>query len=246
MNIYPAIDLHAGECVRLYQGRYDQVTVYEKDPLAVAHSFAAQGAKVLHVVDLDGAKQGKPVHAELIMAIAKETNLQLQTGGGLRTKEQIEMLLKGGVKRVILGSIALTQASVVKTWIQEFGGDAIVLALDIRMNEAQLPYVAVHGWQKESAMTLWQCLDDYQAAGLQHVLCTDIQCDGTLMGPNFSLYRECLKRYPHIQFQASGGISSLADLRQLSELAVDSVIVGKALYENKFSLREALAEVKSC
>lgn len=246
MNIYPAIDLKSGACVRLYQGCYDKVTVYQKDPVLLAQSFAEQGARILHVVDLDGAKQGSSINLDLIEKITKESGLQIQTGGGIRTEEQIRDLLNKNIARVVLGSVAVLQPNVVKNWLQEFGGEKIVLALDIRMDENNFPKLALHGWQTESEKNLWDLLDEYQDTPLKHVLCTDIHQDGTLQGPNLKLYQDCVKRYSQLHFQASGGIGHLKDLRELSAVPVAGVIVGKALYENKFTLPEALNEVTVC
>ena len=246
MKIYPAIDLKSGECVRLHQGSFNQVTYYSKDPISMANSFAQQGAKFLHVVDLDGAKEGMPVNFEVVVKIAQETNLKIQTGGGIRTKEEINQFISKGIDRIVLGSIAILQPQLVKEWLDEFGTEKIVLALDIRMNENAEPTVAMQGWQTNSEISLWQLLDDYQDSPLQHILCTDIHRDGTLQGPNINLYKTCCARYPLYEFQASGGISSLNDLRELSQIPVAATIIGKALYEKQFSLHEALDEIKSC
>ena len=243
MNIIPAIDIKSGECVRLYQGCYDKITTYSNNPVAVAKSFAEQGAQLLHVVDLDGAKQGNSVNLALIKQMAQETGLNIQTGGGIRTKQQVAELLEVGFARVVLGSIAVTSPEEVSTWVQEFGYERITLALDIRMND-NLPQLAIHGWQTASLLSLWELLDKYPT--IKHVLCTDIQFDGTLQGPNINLYKEAVKKYPSIHFQASGGIGSLKDLDLLSSIPVASVIIGKALYENKFSLRDAFNEVSVC
>ncbi len=243
MNIYPAIDLKSGKCVRLYQGSYEQVTLYANDPVDVAKTFAKQGATVLHVVDLDGAKQGKSENLDLIEKISRESGLWVQTGGGIRTRQNVYDILNKGIARVVLGSIAISQPQEVRKWIHELGSDRIVLALDIRMDANNEPKLALHGWQKPSEKSLWQILDEYQESGLQHVLCTDILCDGTLQGPNINLYKECMWRYPNLHLQASGGVSSLNDLRELALIPVSGVIIGKALYENKFTLSAAFNEV---
>lgn len=246
MNIYPAIDLMSGECVRLYQGRYDQVTVYENNPIRLAIAFAKQGASILHIVDLDGAKQGKSVNLDLIIKIKEITGLAVQMGGGIRSRKQVSEILNQRIDRVILGSIAISNPGIVKEWIEEFGYERFVLALDIRMDESNAPKLVLHGWETRSEKNLWELLDEYLSSSLRHVLCTDVSRDGTLRGPNINLYTECISRYPSIAFQASGGVSALTDLRALSSIPVTSVIVGKALYENKFSLGDALNEVLSC
>jgi phosphoribosylformimino-5-aminoimidazole carboxamide ribotide isomerase len=241
MKIYPAIDLKSGECVRLYKGCFDQVTTYQKDPLATAQSFAQQGAEFLHIVDLDGAKNGSAQHTEIILTIAQSTKLCIQTGGGIRTTQQINTLLQGGIARVILGSIAIENPQQVSQWLQEFGGEKIVLALDIRMNDHQQPQLASHGWLVNNSIHLWQLLENYQDCGLKHILCTDIDRDGTLQGPNLALYQESIQRYPAFNFQASGGISNLEDLAALAKIPVSGAVIGKALYEKKFTLQEAIA-----
>ncbi|HEV2614243.1 MAG TPA: 1-(5-phosphoribosyl)-5-[(5-phosphoribosylamino)methylideneamino]imidazole-4-carboxamide isomerase [Gammaproteobacteria bacterium] len=235
MNIYPAIDLLNGQCVRLYKGSYDHVTVYESDPLKMAQLFAQQGAKNLHIVDLDGAKAGQAVNLEIILAIKKNTDLIIQTGGGIRTYEQAKNILNKNIDRIIVGSVAVSNPSEIKNWIREFGPEKIVLALDVR-NEK----LAVHGWEADSEKSLWELLDEYQDSGLKHVLCTDINLDGTLSGPNVNLYKSCVNNYPDILFQASGGMSNLNDLSALAKIPVSGIIIGKALYENKFTLSEAL------
>ncbi len=240
MNIYPAIDLLSGKCVRLYQGCYNQVSIYDNDPVNVAQTFVTQGASSLHIVDLDGAKEGNQVNLDTIIKIQHATGLNIQVGGGIRSKKQVSDMFELGIHRVILGSIAIAQPYDVMEWMQEFGADRFVLALDIRINKTNDPIVALHGWEKESDTTLWKVLDEYQQSSLRHVLCTDISRDGTLNGPNIDLYTECVKRYPNIAFQASGGVSTLKDLTMLSSISVAGVIVGKALYENKFSLTDAL------
>jgi len=246
MNIYPAIDLLLGKCVRLYQGNFDQVTVYENDPISIAKSFAEQGASVLHIVDLDGAKQGTPANFDLIIKIKQATGLIIQVGGGVRSKLQVIEMLRKGIDRIILGSVAILQPNIVKEWICEFGYERFVLAFDVRVCKNNGPKLATHGWKTDSETNLWELMDKYSASSLRHVLCTDISRDGTLQGPNVSLYRECVKRYPSIAFQASGGVGNLKDLRALSTIPVAGVIVGKSFYENKFSLRDALNEVASC
>ncbi len=246
MNIYPAIDLKSGKCVRLYQGSYNHVTQYDENPITQATSFAAQGAKTLHVVDLDGAKEGAPVNLDLIVKIKAAAGANIQSGGGIRTKKQANTILTAGIDRIIVGSIAISKPDEIKGWIAEFGPEKIVLALDIRLDELNVPKLALHGWLTPSEKSLWDLIEEYQNSGLKHVLCTDIGKDGTLSGPNFSLYQECVQRYPDILFQASGGISQLQDLQELSKIPVSGAIIGKALYENKFTLLQAISEVNKC
>ena len=239
MIIYPAIDLRQGHCVRLSQGRFDQATTYAEDPLTVAREFAAAGAAWLHVVDLDGAKDGNAAQTELIGRLAAHSGVKVQTGGGIRSEDQINAYLDSGIARVVIGSLALTNPGLVSTWLDRFGRDRIVLALDVKPDDDSWR-VATHGWQKISGRTLFEVIDEYGAAYLRHLLCTDVARDGLLAGPNVALYREIHARYPKLAVQASGGVASLADLMALKETGVAGAVVGKALYEGKFTLAEAL------
>jgi phosphoribosylformimino-5-aminoimidazole carboxamide ribotide isomerase len=240
MIVYPAIDLRHGKCVRLSQGRFDWTTTYSDDPLAVARDFAAAGADWLHVVDLDGAKDGNAAQTELIRRIAAESGLKVQTGGGIRSEDQIHACLDGGIARVVIGSLALTNPSLVATWLDRFGRDRVVLALDVKPDNRGW-HVTTHGWQKDSGKTLFEVIDEYGAAYLRHLLCTDVARDGLLTGPNIALYREIHALYPKLAVQASGGVSSLDDLRALKAAGAAGAVVGKALYERRLTLAEALA-----
>jgi phosphoribosylformimino-5-aminoimidazole carboxamide ribotide isomerase len=240
MIVYPAIDLRHGMCVRLTQGRFDQATIYAEDPLTVAREFAAAGAAWLHVVDLDGAKDGNAAQTDLIKRIATESGLKVQTGGGIRSEHQINAYLGGGIARVVIGSLALTNPGLVATWLDRFGRDRIVLALDVKPADDRW-HVTTHGWQKDSGKTLFEVIDEYGAAYLRHLLCTDVARDGLLAGPNVALYREIHTRYPRLAVQASGGVAGIADLAALREAGAAGAVVGKALYEGRLTLAEALA-----
>ncbi len=246
MKIIPAIDLQNGQCVRLFQGDFTQLQQYALDPLQAAYSFYAQGARELHIVDLDGAKNARLSQVELMTKIAKEVPLNIQAGGGIRTKKQIEYLLSQGIAKVVIGSMAVTQSTQVKEWLQIFGADKIILALDVKLNEENVPLLMTNGWQEKTTLTLWELLELYADSDLQQVLCTDITKDGTLNSPNFELYKICQQRFPKVRWQASGGVANLEDLSLLQALQLDSVIVGKAFYENRFSLPQALARVSVC
>ncbi len=239
MQILPAIDIKEGKCVRLYQGAFDKVTEYSHSPLAVANAYIAEGATQLHIVDLDGAKRGCCAQME-IMAQLGQLPITIQVGGGIRTTSQIESLLSTGVSRVVIGSMAITQPQTVKAWLQKFGAEKIILAMDLRLNTLGEPWLVTQGWQQAAQCNLWELLEFYTKYGLQTILCTDISRDGTLLGPNFSLYAACQQRFPELCVQASGGISSIADLQYLKRLNLSGAIVGKALYEKRFSLTEAL------
>ena len=241
MIIYPAIDLRGGRVVRLTEGRFDQEKSYGDNPLAVARGFAADGAQWLHVVDLDGAKDPAKRQTTLVARLARESALRVQTGGGIRNAAQVEALLAAGAERVIVGSLAVTKPKLVASWLEKFGSEKLVLALDARADASGAFRLATAGWQETSELTVADLIVRYLPHGLRHVLCTDISRDGKLTGPNAALYTELRTRFPALQIQASGGVSSLDDLRELKASHLAGAIVGRALYENKFSLPEALA-----
>lgn len=241
MIIYPAIDIHQGQCVRLYQGDYNQKTIYSNDPFLMAKKLVSDGAHWLHLIDLDGAKNPKKNQMELIMDLINKNHVQIQTGGGIRTKSHIKKLIKQGAARVIIGSLAVTHKNEVTQWFNYFGPERLVLALDIIFKDPANPMIAINGWQKISELTLYDVLDYYKSLGLIHVLCTNIALDGTLYGPDVALYKELLEKYPSLKLQASGGIQSLSDVTTLREMQVSGAIIGRALYEKKFTLQEALA-----
>ena len=241
MIIYPAIDLRGGRVVRLSEGNFDAETVYGTDPLAVARDFAAAGATWLHVVDLDGAKDPAKRQTALVQTLAHDSGLKVQTGGGIRDASQVEALLAAGASRVIVGSLSVREPAMVREWFIRFGPEKLVLALDIRLDAAGVPLVALAGWQASSGQTLDVVLEGFLLSGLIHVLCTDIGRDGLLQGPNFALYAALRKKFPELRVQASGGVASLDDLRRLRAEGSAGAITGRALYEKKFTLKEALA-----
>jgi phosphoribosylformimino-5-aminoimidazole carboxamide ribotide isomerase len=241
MIIYPAIDLRGGRVVRLTEGKFDQEKTYGDDPLAVAKDFAASGATWLHVVDLDGAKDPAKRQTSLVEQIARGSGLRMQTGGGIREESQIAALLAAGAQRVIVGSLAAKQPELVRGWLKKFGAEKIILSPDVRLDADGTPRVAAAGWQESTGVALDDFLNGFLAAGLVHILCTDISRDGKLTGPNSALYRQLSQKFPTLQIQASGGVSSLDDLRVLKTTGSAGAIVGRALYEKKFTLKEALA-----
>jgi len=241
MIIFPAIDLRGGRVVRLTEGKFDQEKTYGDNPLAVAREFAAAGATWLHVVDLDGAKDPLQRQTALVEKIARGSGLRVQTGGGIRDETQIEALLAAGVQRVIVGSLAAREPARVRGWFARFGAERLILAPDVRLDADGTPRVAAAGWQESTGLALDEFLRGYLPAGLIHILCTDISRDGKLTGPNSALYAQLVKRFPTLQIQASGGVSSLEDLRVLQTTGSAGAIVGRALYEKKFTLQEALA-----
>lgn len=239
--IYPAIDLIDGKCVRLYKGDFKQRTDYDVSPIDVVKSYAASGAEWVHIVDLDGAKREKTQQADLIIEIAKQSNLKVQTGGGLRELSQIQRLLNGGIARVVIGSLAISNPAMVKYWISELGADKFTLALDVQIDDIGVPRPALRGWQDASEKTLWQVIDDYTGTGIKSVLVTDISKDGVLEGSNVDLYKDIMKQYPNIDLITSGGVGTIKDVQALKDIKPEGVIIGKALYENKFTLAEAIA-----
>ena len=239
--IIPALDLIDGTVVRLHQGDYDQKRNYGSDPLLRLQEYQRQGAKLLHLVDLTGAKDPKARQITLIQTLIKGVQVPVQIGGGIRTQDDVEALLAAGAARVVIGSTAIKQPEIVKQWFSKYGSEALVLALDVRITADGNKYVAIHGWQEDSNQTLEQVIDDYLPHGLKHVLCTDISKDGTLSGSNVRLYREISQKYPQIAFQASGGIGQLDDVKALKDSGVAGVIVGRALLEGKFNVQEAIS-----
>lgn len=238
MNVIPAIDLKDGRCVRLMQGDFDQETRYSSEPLDVARRYRSLGFDRLHLVDLDGALSGEQKHAGIVASIVSGTDLTVQLGGGIRRRDSIALWLEAGVSRCVVGSIAITQPETVLGWLQEFGPDRIVLALDVRTDDGGSPILATHGWTRSAGVTLWQCLESYLDHGVSHVLCTDIGRDGTCDGPNGLLYREILQRCPDLDLQASGGVRHIDDLQALRELGCAAAITGRALLEGRITDEE--------
>jgi len=239
MVIYPAIDLRDGKCVRLYKGDFATTKVYNENPAEMLAEFANAGSEWVHMVDLDGAKAGKFVQADLIRKLISESKLNIEVGGGIRNTSDLELLFNAGVKRAVVGSVCVSNPDLVNQWLNDFGADRIVLALDCSLDANGVPKVRTHGWQEESTLSVYDVLNNYSSA--RYVLCTDVGVDGTLAGPSIALYRQIQNRYPDLQLIASGGVGKLADITELNELNVHGVVVGKALYENQFSLRDALA-----
>ncbi|MBX2962749.1 MAG: 1-(5-phosphoribosyl)-5-[(5-phosphoribosylamino)methylideneamino]imidazole-4-carboxamide isomerase [Cyclobacteriaceae bacterium] len=233
MKIIPAIDIIDGQCVRLSQGDYAQMKVYETDPVSVARSFEAAGLENLHLVDLDGAKQGKVTNWKVVEAICKNTSLKVDFGGGIKTKSEIRQLLELGVKQVNLGSVAVKEPEKVSIWVDEFGADKIILSADVREER-----IAISGWTETSSLSIHDFISNYQKIGITYVTCTDISKDGMLAGPNVELYAKLLTQFPALKLIASGGVSSLNDLMQLKASGLYGAIMGKAIYEGRVSLTE--------
>lgn len=238
MELIPAIDLKDGRCVRLFQGDFAAETQYSTQPMEVLDRYVAFGASRIHVVDLDGARDGTQGNHGLIAEFAAKRVAQLQVGGGLRNLERVQALLALGVRRAVIGSVAVSQPDEVIQWGRQLGTDKLVLAFDVRLDEQNVPRVTTHGWQRTSTLSLWELLERYVDAGFKHVLCTDIARDGALTGPNCELYAEAVRRFAGVQWQASGGVASAHDLYALRDCGVAAVISGKALLENKISAEE--------
>ncbi|HET6396536.1 MAG TPA: 1-(5-phosphoribosyl)-5-[(5-phosphoribosylamino)methylideneamino]imidazole-4-carboxamide isomerase [Pseudoxanthomonas sp.] len=238
-TVYPAIDVRDGRVVRLAQGDYARETRYGDDPLALAQAYAGQGARWLHLVDLDAARRGGYTLAPLLREAAA-AGLSVQTGGGVRAREDVQRILEAGAARVVVGSLSVRQPEEVSRWIAEFGPERIVVALDARQDAAGAWRLPVHGWTEDSGATLDELAARYAAAGLRHVLCTDIARDGMLSGPNFDLYAHLGRIAPELQVQASGGVSRLDDVRRAAASGCAGIVLGRALLEGRFSVAEAL------
>lgn len=236
MILLPAIDLIDGQCVRLYQGDFNQVTTYASDPVEVARRWQEAGASWLHVVDLDGAKAGRPVNIDLIARFCRETALNVEVGGGIRTPEQIADLLASGAQRVILGTAALTNRELLIQALQRWG-ERIVVGLDARDG-----LVAIRGWRETSGVKVSELALELSAEGVRRFIYTDIARDGAMQGPNLAALRTMLAtlRGSGAALIASGGVSSLADLSRLAELEIEGAIIGRALYDGAIDLAEAI------
>ncbi|UPG91613.1 1-(5-phosphoribosyl)-5-[(5-phosphoribosylamino)methylideneamino]imidazole-4-carboxamide isomerase [Luteibacter aegosomaticola] len=236
----PAIDLREGKVVRLFKGDYEQQTTFAFEPVELAKRYAADGASWLHVVDLDGARSGRFENLPTLSAIAASAGLSVQAGGGVRDEDGVRRLLDAGVARVVVGSIAMREPESVAAWIGRYGAERIVLALDTRFRDGQWRLPSA-GWTADEARTLDDLLPFYESAGARHLLCTDIDRDGTMTGPNTALYRHVASVAPKLDVQASGGVRSLADVAGLALQGVAGVILGRALLQGEFTVAEALA-----
>lgn len=242
MIIYPAIDLLDGCCVRLTQGRFDEPTRYSAYPADALRQFEDEGAEWAHIVDLDGIRDGSPRQHDLILELVDRTELKLQVAGGIRDAAQIDFLIGQGVDRVVVGSLAATDPAAVEALFDHFGPERIVLALDVMVLD-KIPMVAAPAWRAPSAHSLWTAAAHFPRA--RHLLVTDIGRHGTMGGPNLDLVAELARRFPAAAIQASGGISSLGDVRALADAGAAGAIVGKALWEREFPLAQAMDLARS-
>ena len=236
MEIIPSIDLKEGRCVRLYQGDYEKETVYSHDPLQVALAWEAQGAPRLHVVDLDGAFDGKSFNLGVISAIAATLIIPVQVGGGVRDVETAQVLVNAGVDRVVIGTAAVTEPELVQSLCEQYGPDRVVVAVDARNGQ-----VAIKGWTESTTVSVFSLVNEMSAIGVRRILYTDISRDGTLTEPNFAA-NASLVRETGLKVLASGGIASLDHVRRLAQTGVEGAILGRALYTRDIHLPDAIAE----
>jgi len=239
MDLLPAIDLRHGRAVRLQQGDAARETVYADDPLTVLAQYRELGAQYLHVVDLDGARDGSQANREVVARLLRaQAGLGIQLGGGVRSNTTAAGWLAAGVRRVVVGSVAVTRPEEVLRWIAESDPDRFVLAFDVRLDAGGTPRLTTHGWEAQSETSLWDLAGLCAERGARHILCTDVARDGALSGPNVTLYADAVRRFPSIQWQASGGVSRGADLHALADTGVAAVISGRALLESRIPAKE--------
>ncbi len=237
MKLFPAIDLYGGSAVRLFKGDYAQMTVYNPDPVAVARDFAAAGAEYIHIVDLEGAKNGDTPNLDTVLSIQRATGLFCEVGGGIRSMEVVDRYLSSGINRVILGTAAVNDTDFLCAAVKKYG-DQIAVGADVKD-----VYIAVKGWTETSSLSLSDFCQRMQDIGVKTIICTDISRDGAMRGTNRALYRELSQRYS-MDFIASGGVSTLEDVKALSEMQLYGAIIGKAYYTGAIDLKEALEVAK--
>ena len=233
MEIIPAIDIIDGKCVRLTQGDYSQKKEYSADPLAMARQFEEAGIRRLHLVDLDGARQKKIVNHKVLEQIATHTRLHIDFGGGVQSDEDLHLAFESGAKQVTGGSIAVKNPALFESWLAKYGSEKIILGADAKDRK-----IAVSGWQESTGTDLLNFLHTYRQKSVKYTICTDVAKDGLLQGPSLDLYREILQEIPDLCLIASGGVSNIGDIEQLKETNVYGVIIGKAIYEGRITLKE--------
>ena len=233
VEIIPAIDIIEGRCVRLSQGDYDQRKVYDASPIDMAKRYADCGVKRIHVVDLDGAKSSSPKNLKTLERMAVGAAVEIEWGGGLKSEEALRAIFDYGATYAIVGSVAAQRRELFAEWLQMFGGERMILGADVRNGK-----VSVNGWLEDLALSIEELIDGFLPCGLNQVICTDINKDGMLKGPSFELYTDLQSRYEQVDFTVSGGIASMVDIERAEELHLRRVIVGKAIYENRITLKE--------
>ncbi|MDY0153679.1 MAG: 1-(5-phosphoribosyl)-5-[(5-phosphoribosylamino)methylideneamino]imidazole-4-carboxamide isomerase [Prevotella sp.] len=232
IELIPAIDIINGQCVRLTKGDYNQKKVYNDNPVEVAKHFEELGFKRLHVVDLDGAKSKHIVNDGVLKEITKATNLVVDFGGGIKTKDDIEKAFEAGASMVTVGSVAVTNRQLFLDWIEIYGAERLILGADVRNGK-----ISINGWKEDSSEELLPFLKHYVDKGVKNVLCTEISKDGTLQGPAIDLYKDIMKAYPDMHLIASGGVSSNDDITELNKAGIPAVVFGKAFYEGKIDIK---------
>ncbi len=231
ISIIPAIDIIDGKCVRLSQGDYNQMKIYNENPLEIAKMFEDIGIQRLHIVDLDGAKAKHVVNAKILERIASNTNLKIDFGGGIKSDADLRLVFDSGAFQATIGTIAITQKELFLQWLNKYGNEKIILGADIKNNK-----IAVSGWMNISEINLFDFLTDYINNGIKYVLCTDISKDGMLQGASINLYKELLDHFPELKIIASGGITGIEEIQELNNYGIYGVIIGKAIYEGNISL----------
>ncbi|AKQ45571.1 1-(5-phosphoribosyl)-5-[(5-phosphoribosylamino)methylideneamino] imidazole-4-carboxamide isomerase [Rufibacter radiotolerans] len=238
MEIIPAIDLIDGKCVRLTEGDFSQQTTYHSDPVEVAKQFEALGLRRLHLVDLDGARAKQPVNLPILARIARETNLVIDYGGGLQSVDAIQMALDAGAQQVTAGSIAVREPKTVQKWLKEYGADRIIVGADFKDN-----FIAINAWADQSDLTLESFIASFSEKGAKTFICTDVSKDGKLQGSSLDIYQKLIASFPDLQFIASGGVTTIEEVRQLRAAGLHGAIIGKAIYEGTISLEDLAKEV---
>lgn len=233
MQIIPAIDIIDGKCVRLTQGDYAQKTVYNENPLEVAKEFEGAGLKRLHLVDLDGAKEGTVKNWAVLQQIAANTSLSIDFGGGIKQDKDLKIVFESGAAYATVGSLAVKQPDIFQGWLNDYGADKFLLGADVKSEK-----IAVAGWLETTDIDIYDFLTDYVVKGIQQVFCTDVSKDGKLEGPSIDLYKKIIEKFPSLWFIASGGVSSMDDLYALKAIGCSGAIVGKAIYEGRIQLSE--------
>ncbi|CAN5250103.1 1-(5-phosphoribosyl)-5-[(5-phosphoribosylamino)methylideneamino]imidazole-4-carboxamide isomerase [soil metagenome] len=235
ITIIPAIDLIEGKCVRLSNGDYSTKKIYRDNPVEVAKEFEAAGIRRLHLVDLDGAKAGTPKNTSVLEQIAKETNLLIDYGGGLKTDADVQRVFDAGVTYASIGSIAVKAPEIFDGWIQKYGPDSFMLGADVRNGK-----ISIGGWLEQTEIDVVDFIQQHLQKRISHVFCTDISKDGLLTGPSVNLYHHIIAKCPGLRLIASGGVSSIEDILELNQIGCEGVIVGKALYEGNILLEDLI------
>lgn len=236
MEIIPAIDIIEGKCVRLTQGDYNQKKVYNENPLEVAKEFEDAGLKRLHLVDLDGAKAGQVKNWKVLEAIAGKTSLVIDFGGGVKAEKDVQIIFDSGGAMVTIGSMAVKDEETFVSWLKKYGAEKFLLGADVKDEK-----IAVHGWLETTDVWIYDFIQKYVEHGVQQIFCTDVAKDGALQGPSIELYKNIIQKFPELHFIASGGVSNIDDVYQLEDINCKGVIIGKAIYEGRISLKELKA-----